>query len=543
MIQLRIYQRAALDALIGYFYRNSGHPILVLPTGAGKSVIIAVFAQEVLQAWPNQRILVLAHVKELVGQNASKLFDLWPEAPAGIYSAGMNRRDVGDAITFASIQSVFRRSADLGRYDLILVDEAHLIPPSSAGMYRTFIADQEKLNPNVKIIGLTATAFRMGQGMLHESKGSLFTDIAYEVTIAELLAGGYLAPLTTTPVRERLKVAGVEKRNGEFVPGALEAAVDKTEVTAAACNEIIELGADRRAWLVFCSGIRHAQHVRDELAQRVPCALVTGDTPTAERDRLIKDYHAGRIRALVNVDVLTTGFDAPQTDLIAFLRPTQSPGLYVQMAGRGMRIAEGKVDALVLDFAGNIARHGPVDDVRPPRAPGARGAAGEAPSKSCPKCKAKMHPKAAYCADCGYTFPVLPQHEAAADDRPIMRGEREAERYEAVTVSYTQHNKYNSPPILRADYYAGIRRVATDWVCLEHEGYARTKARIWWRKRANAEPPTSIEEALQLVHTLKTPSAILVDERGKYPEILAHEFEEPDASRESAGTPNAQASV
>lgn len=541
MITPRPYQRASIDALYGYFQHHTGHPVLVLPTAAGKSVIIAVFAHEVLTAWPDQRILVLAHVKELVEQNAGELWKLWPEAPAGIYSAGLRRRDIGDAITFASIQSVYRRSQDLGAYDLILVDEAHLIPPSSDGMYRQFLRDQETLNPQAKIIGLTATAFRLRQGQLHEGDGALFTDVAYEVTVSELLAGGYLAPLTTAPVRERLKVAGVEKRNGEFVPGALETAVDRKEITKAACGEIAEIGADRRSWLVFCSGIRHAQHVRDELAGHVTAALVTGETPPAERDRIIKDYRAGRIRALVNVDVLTTGFNAPQTDLIAFLRPTQSPGLYVQMAGRGMRIADGKTNCVVLDFAGNIARHGPVDDVRPPRPPGARGS-GDAPCRICPKCKARMHTKAVYCADCGYEFPVLPQHDAVAADRPVMRSERDVARYDGLTLFYSRHEKPGAPISLRVDYHAGMRRVAREWVCLEHAGFARTKARIWWRKRTGTEPPATVDEALELTQTLKEPAAILVDERGKYPEIVGHEWNETDTGREGADAANVAAS-
>lgn len=527
MITLRSYQREALDALYAFFEHTSGHPLVILPTGSGKSVIIAAFLQEVFAQWPRSRILVLTHVKELIEQNFLQLDRLWPHAPAGIYSAGLNRRDIGDAITFAGIQSVYRNAMALGSYDLILIDECHLIPPKGAGMYRTFLGAMHALNPATKIIGFTATPYRLGHGLLHEGDDALFTDVAYEVPIGMLIAQGHLAPLTTAPVRERLHAEGIAKRNGEFVPGALQDAVDHAPVTAAACAEIATLGADRQAWLLFCAGVRHATHVRDELrGLGIPTALVTGETPAAERASLIADYRARRLRALVNVDVLTTGFDAPHIDLLALLRPTQSPGLYLQMCGRGMRTASGKVDCLVLDFAGNVARHGPVDDVRPPRA--SRGQpGGEAPYKKCTQCGAKMHPQAAYCADCGYVFPEEAPHDTTASSQPILRAEAEAMRYTDLEIRYARHTKVGAPDSLRVDYYAGMRIVARDWICLEHPGYVRTKARLWWKRRAgsHSEPPLTIDDALDRIGELAVPKEILVDETQKYPAIIGVIFQ------------------
>lgn len=531
MITLRPYQREAIDALYGFFERAPGHPLLVLPTGSGKGVIIAAFVQEVFAQWPASRILVLTHVKELIEQNYLQLMRLWPAAPAGIYSAGLNRRDIGDGITFAGIQSVHRVARDLGTYDLILVDECHLIPPRGEGMYRRFIDAMRELNPAIKIIGLTATPYRLGHGLLHEGDGALFTDIAYEVPVQDLIAAGHLAPLTTAPVRERLRAGGVAKRNGEFVPSALQEAVDQSPVTQAACAEIVALGAERRAWLVFCAGVRHAGHVRDELTRLgVPTAIVTGETPAAERAGLIRDYRAGALRALVNVDVLTTGFDVPHIDLLAFLRPTQSPGLYLQMAGRGMRTAPGKADCLVLDFAGNVARHGPVDDVRPPRAPGAS-QGGEAPTKKCPVCCARMHPRSAYCGDCGYEFPADAGHGGHADGRPILRSEASAVRYDEIEVRYHMHTKESGPSSLRVAYYAGMRVVAIEWICLEHHGFPRTKARLWWKRRAGqaSEPPATIDEALSRTDELAVPTSIMVDETKKYPELIGVYFDEAES--------------
>ena len=198
--------------------------------------------------------------------------------------------------------------------------------------------------------------------MLHQGDERLFTDIAYEVSIRDLIDQGYLCPLISKATEVELDVGGVGSRGGEFIAGQLQAAVDRGSITKAAIDEVMAYGEGRRSWLVFCSGVAHATHVAEEIRERgVSCATIFGDTPTAERDRIIDAFKRGEIRALASMGVLTTGFNAPAVDLIAMLRPTKSAGLYVQMAGRGTQLAPGKDNCLVLDFAGNVARHGPVD--------------------------------------------------------------------------------------------------------------------------------------------------------------------------------------
>ena len=202
--------------------------------------------------------------------------------------------------------------------------------------------------------------------MLHEGERRLFTDIAYEVSIRDLIDHGYLCPLISKMTNLTLDVGGVGSRGGEFIAGQLQAAVDRESITRAAIDEILAYGEGRRSWLLFCSGVEHATHVALALRDRgVSCATIFGDTPSAERDRIIAAFKRGEIRALASMGVLTTGFNAPAVDLIAMLRPTKSTGLYVQMAGRGTRLAPGKENCLVLDFAGNVARHGPIDAVKP----------------------------------------------------------------------------------------------------------------------------------------------------------------------------------
>lgn len=337
---LRPYQSAAIGAIYGYFAEKAGHPLVVIPTAGGKSLVMADFIKGVLEQWPDQRIVIVTHVRELIAQNHAELMTVYPEAPAGIYSAGLGLRQIDARILFAGIQSIHGKAYDVQQADLVLIDEAHLIPRKSNTIYQRFLGDLKIINPRLKIIGFTATPYRLDSGMLHEGKDALFTDIAFEVSVRELIDEGYLCPVISKSAVTELDVTGVGTRGGEFIPSQLKSAVDRDEVTRAAVRELVTYGAARKSWLVFCSGVEHASHVAEALqALGFSCATVFGDTPTHERDRVIAAFKRGEIRALVSMGVLTTGFNAPGVDLIAMLRPTKSTGLYVQMVGRGTQLA------------------------------------------------------------------------------------------------------------------------------------------------------------------------------------------------------------
>jgi DNA repair protein RadD len=274
-LQLRPYQRAALDAIYAYFAAATGHPLVVIPTAGGKSLVAAAFIQEVLARWPDERIIILTHVRELISQNFAELIRLWPEAPAGIYSAGLNRRDVQAQILFAGIQSVHRKAYAIQRADLVLVDESHLIPRQANTTYRRFLGDLTRINPQLKVIGLTATPYRLDSGMLHTGPDALFDDIAFEVSVRELIDEGYLAPLISKQTSTQLDVSGVGTRGGEFIAGQLEAAVDQDPITQAAIDEVVAYGHDRRSWLLFCAGVDHACHASEAVRARgVSCATI-----------------------------------------------------------------------------------------------------------------------------------------------------------------------------------------------------------------------------------------------------------------------------
>jgi DNA repair protein RadD len=216
----------------------------------------------------------------------------------------------------------------------------------------------------MRVAGLSATPFRLDSGRLDEGDGKIFDEVIFDYGIGRGIADGWLSPLSSKATQTTIDVRSVGRRGGEFIASELEAAADDEAKIKAACDEIVELGADRRCWLIFCCGISHATHVRDALRERgISCEAVFGETPKKDRERIVEDFKAGQIRCLVNVMVLTTGFNVPAVDLLVMLRPTLSTGLYVQMVGRGTRNAKGKTDCLVLDFGQNVYRHGPVDQI------------------------------------------------------------------------------------------------------------------------------------------------------------------------------------
>ncbi len=524
MLTLRPYQQAAIDAIYGYFENNAGNPLVVIPTAGGKSLVIAAFIAGVLRAWPDQRILIVTHVRELIAQNHAEMLGLWPEAPSGIYSAGLGKRDAQARILFAGIQSIHHRAHEIGHTDLVLIDEAHLIPGNSSTMYRRFLDAMSALNPKVKVIGFTATPFRLDSGMLTEGKDALFTDVAFEASVRDLIDQGYLAPLVSKQTKTRLRVDGVGTRGGEFIASELQAAVDQAAITEAAISEVIEYGRDRRSWLAFCSGVAHARHVAEAFRQHgISCETIFGETPKEERDRIIAAFKRGELRALASMGVLTTGFNAPAVDLIAMLRPTKSAGLYVQMAGRGTRLAEGKTNCLVLDFAGNVSRHGPIDLINPKR-PGAGG--GAPPVKVCPRCQSILPIAVGECPDCGYAFPERQLKIAPTASTAAILSDRRTQWAQVTNVAYQRHDKAGGRPSLRVDYFCGLVRYS-EWVCLDHPGYARKKAEHWWRKRgAHLPMPRNVQDALEFVGQLRRPTHILVHAGGPYPTISQYRFAE-----------------
>jgi DNA repair protein RadD len=528
---LRDYQREAIDAINKYLNEKDGQCLCVVPTGGGKALIIAAFMKELLEQYPDCRIAMLSHRKELLSQNYQELINLWPEAPATLYSAGLGSKNITGQILIAGIQSIHRHAARVQACHLVLIDEAHLLSFNQSSMYRKFLSELNDINCGcMKVVGFTATPFRMSDGLLYEGEDRIFTDICYNVPILDLINRGFLAPVVPLRAHTQLDTTGVGTRNGEFIPSQLQAAADKEEITRAAVAEIVHHGASRKSWVAFCTGVAHAEHVRDEIRRYdISCEMVTGDTEPVERDRIIRDFKSGKIRCLTNVEVLTTGFNAPCIDLIAMLCPTKSPAKYVQVMGRGTRTAPGKTDCLVLDFSGTTSRFGPIDMVNGKSK--MKGSGGETPIKKCPVCETEMYISARACDNCGHEFEINGSKlDTKASTSPLLSNQI-IPTWEFVDgVTYARHvnrKEPDKPNTLRISYMCGMTTYS-EWKAFDHPAHSGSKrmADKWWLERGQAPAPANLDEALKRVRELRQPSEVQVRPKPgtKFHEVMAARF-------------------
>jgi DNA repair protein RadD len=501
MLTLRPYQEEAKAAVYSHLRARDDNPCAVVPTAGGKTPVMASICKDAVGQWRG-RVLILAHVKELLEQTADKLTRVCPEIAFGIYSAGLKRRDTAHSVIVAGIQSVYRRACELDAFDLVIVDEAHLIPPEGEGMYRQFLADSKVINPALRIVGFTATPFRLKTGPICTPDGFL-NHVCIEVGVRELIRDGFLSPLLTKAGINKADFGQLHVRGGEFVADEVESLMDDERLVEAACGETVGYTGDRQAVLIFASGIKHGQHIVRVLAEEhgIECGFVTGESTTAHRDATLDRFRRGELKYLCNVNVLTTGFDAPNIDCVALVRPTMSPGLFYQMVGRGFRLHPGKQNCLVLDFGGNVMRHGPVDDLR---IKPAGGGAGEAPVKECPECLALVAAGYATCPQCGYVFPPpeRKKHDAKASEAGILSGDVTDTEYVVRDIVCSVHTKRgaadDAPRTMRVDYQLGLNHWQSEFICFEHDGYARQKAIAWWKRRSPDPVPDNAERAVEL---------------------------------------------
>jgi DNA repair protein RadD len=504
-LTLRPYQVEAVDAVYRHLRDRDDNPLVVIPTAGGKTPVMATICRDTVSKWSG-RVLILAHVKELLEQTADTLRRVAPDLEIGVYSAGLKSRDTDHPIIVAGIQSVYKRACELDAFDLVLVDEAHMIPLDGEGMYRQFLADAQTINPNIRVLGLTATPYRLKGGIIAKDDHFL-NSVCYEIGVKELIVRGYLCPLKTKAGKIKANLDNLHVRGGEFIANEVEAAMDNIVLVQAACEEIVELTQERKSCLLFASGVAHGQHVARNIKRIAgqECGFVCGETPGLDREQILRRFKAGELKYLANVNVLTTGFDAPSIDCVAILRPTMSPGLMYQMVGRSFRLHPGKTDALVLDYGGNILRHGPVDDLKI-KEPGKGD--GEAPAKECPQCQALIHAAYATCPECGYEFPPpeREKHEAKASKAGILSGQVTDTEYEVYETTYCVHIKRGAPEghprTMRVNYRIDKRDIfsewKSEWVCPEHTGYARGKFEAWWKARSNEPFPDTVERAVEL---------------------------------------------
>lgn len=503
VFSMRPYQQAAVDAAIAYLKQNPGkNPIISAATGTGKSVIIAEICRRILKA-NKIKIVVATHVQELVEQNSKKLQASSNEFSIGIYSAGLGAKEFGD-VTFAGIQSVYR-ARNLPTIGLLIVDECHTISKKDESMWATLVGNLKILNPNMRIVGLSATPFRLDSGSMTTGDGAIFHDVVFDYDLKRGVDDGFLCTLKTKATETKYDISGVGKIGGEYNLKQLEEKTNTDDMNERAVLEMIKRAQDKKTWLIFCNGVDHSFSVRDVLRKYgISAETVTGETPDDERNKILDKFKSGKIRSVTNNAVWTTGLDVPNIDMIGMLRHTMSGGLLLQMAGRGTRatidlspyknanerkkaIAESdKPYCLFLDFAGNIERHGFLDQIKA-KDKKEKGD-GVAPMKVCPDCFTICHAAAKHCPDCGSVFPVSEETKISEAYNGSVFSE--PEWFNVLDVQYFLHNqnKDGKKPCIRVKYILSDAKPISEFINLENENeWARNKSFEWWRTR---EGPT-----------------------------------------------------
>lgn len=515
----RWYQQDACDEIFKSLSCSKSHPICVMPTGSGKSLVIAMTVDRFLKENPSKTILILSHVSEILRQDRDALIGL-PDSKIGIYSAQLNSRTIKQ-VTIAGIQSVYRKPELFKNVGLIVVDECHLISDDSDTMYRKLFTYFD-----TNVLGLTATPFR-SRGYLHQIHNALFTEICYDLSSTDnfqkLIKEGYLCQLFSKSTNLKMDTKGVKTTAGDFNNKELSKKFNTEQITEVALDEVMETGKNFKKWLIFAIDIEHAENIQEYLNENnINCGIVHSKMEN-DRDHILDRYRDGFYRAVVNVNVLTTGIDIPDIDLIILLRPTKSPVVYAQSVGRGLRVAEGKEACVVLDFAGNVSRHGPVDSIVI-RNKGKK-QKGEPVTKECPECQCINHAAAKICVACNHEFEFKVKIDKTASDLDILQ-KKEKVWIDVDSITVNRHKKRNKPDSIRIDYYCGLRRYS-QWAAINsYSGYAAHSAK-YVLSRFVALPEEfdyTIENILDLKGSFRTPKRIFVNKMENFPEVDNIEF-------------------
>ena len=480
---LRHYQEGAIDALRGALNDGLKRPLVCIPTGGGKGPTIATFAHRVHTKDPSAKIVVAVHTQELVQQLSDTYAAISGQRPA-VYSASLGSRKIGP-VTFCQIQSVAKRACDFGPIKLLIIDECDRTPLTGEGQYRTFIKEASIVNPNVRIAGFTATPYRLGSGLVY-GPGQSFDDMVYDIGIKQLVHEGFLSQLISKDGGAP-DLTGVHVRQGDFVASELEEIMSDEDTVHKACEELMRYGHDRKAWLVFASGLKHANLISDKLATMcVTAPVIEGTMEKSDRNRLITAYRNRELRCLISINMLSVGLDVPHVDMLGLLRPTASAGLYYQQIGRGLRRSPGKENCLVLDLAGNIARHGPIDTLNE-RIKNKKKSKkeGEAPTKTCPKCQEIVPAGVRQCPQCSFEFPppeIAKHAVVAAYDSPLSSNEIKDIPVDSMSIRVHAPKDNNKPPLLAVVYRCGSTQI-NEWLSVDRNAhvYARQMSRKWLR--------------------------------------------------------------
>jgi DNA repair protein RadD len=496
-MNLRPYQYESSEAFIDALKMRL-NPVLALPTGSGKSLVIAHLASWIANR--GGKVVVLAHVQELLKQNSEEYLRYSGRTDFGIYSSGLGRSDVS-AVTFAGIQSVYRKPKLFQDADLVLIDEAHTVPPDGEGlMYKSFL---EAL-PNARRGGVTATPWRLDGGVIY-GKGRPFDVLAYQKSPIELVDEGYLSPLVGVATNWQLDLSHVKSSNGDYQAGDIESQMAEDGWLDKAVEHAVAQIRKRKHILVFCPTIVMAKRAADLFKQsKVPCGVVSSEDQ--DRDDQLALWTSGEVKAMANVDILTTGFNFPALDAIVCFRPTQSSSLWVQMLGRGMRKAHGKTDCLVLDYAGNLERLGGIGTMETYHKEKDDGVKEERPAS---EKKEKVTP-----VKKGSGIKI-----ALTTLDPMLES-RNGLTVRVLRVNYavTRSKKPGKSHMLASydcETDEGVSIPVSQFCCVEFDGGARFHSEQWFKRRGGKAPRSAIGAKIEAM-SLPTPRQLVLRKNSDY---------------------------
>lgn len=530
--------------------------LLQAATGAGKTIFFSILIQRLLKEFPHLRICVLVHREILVRQNAEKMLGVWPEAPIGIACSSASKDvDVRAPVVFGSVQTLANRVGEIPPFHLVIIDECHRLPPKTIdSQYKTFLDAMLSYYPSLRVLGLTASPWRLNHGPIygknHKRKsdsecGNWFDELDYELSIRDLQKidpedsqSPYLVSMRVW-VEDRglsLELERVKTTAGEFNQADLSELMRGGKHVATAVEKYLEYRGKfghRSRCAVFAVDISHAEELVLAFQERgIGCDCVHSRLGKMENAAALEAFDEGKLPVIVNVGVLTEGWDCRATDMLLMARPTLSPALFVQMVGRGLRTFPGKGDCLILDLAGNFDRHGPPWSPNLPdySKPGKAREKRQQPEKKCPECGFENSPNVWNCQECGAILRVKEDLQAKA----VALRELDLNRAEAVVspgvdavpidFKLSNYVPRNGVPCLRfdallQDYHGNKHQVSHFF---RFQGSGSTYARIWWRSIAGEPVPTTIDEAIANQSMIRAglPKMLKISKQGEYWKVL-----------------------
>lgn len=518
MLELRPYQKEAIQSTYDFWSNKTGiNPVVVAPTGSGKSLLIAQICKDACEYDNHTRVLMLTHSSELIDQNFKELKGIWSEAPAGIFSASLKKRDLKNRIIFAGVQSFVNAVDRSEAFDLIIIDEAHLVNQKAETRYKKVFDALLLKNEDTKIVGFSATPYRMSGGNIY-GKNKIFCGVSYEITLKYLIDNGYLCMPITKGALKQYDLSSVSiKSNGEYNDIELARVVETEELIEAVVNESLEMGKNRKAWLIFASSINHAEKIQECFISKgfLNSEIVTGTTPKDVRAKLLEDFKNNTLKCLINCNVLTTGFNAPICDMVVIARATQSTSLYVQMIGRGLRTYDDKENCLIIDFGRNTLTHGTLDNIQPviigTGTKKEKKKDEEIKAKECPECQRLNEKSVTNCIECDYEFPLrkVTHSEKAYDGS--MFSDNELQEWNVKSVGYSKHLSKNGNECLKITHICGLNFVHEFIVISSYFGKKALR-----EIGCNYE---NIEDILSHTDEYIVPKSLILKREGKYMKI------------------------